>query len=185
MLLAALLIVSVLRHPSAETLSAGEHDILLCLDCLDGFGWEAEPEPVSVEESTLSTQLSEGYLSLQREAGFDLSDDMGKPLPGTPLPSRTTPPERPAFWPTCWCGMGTWWVEISAPPRLMDFSTVWCGHNYSAILSEAKDSKPPASTERAFLAAAGVFGFFGLRPQNDGEEGECSPDREGYSSGEQ
>ena len=48
-LLAALLIVSVLRHPSAETLSAGEHDILLCLDCLDGFGWEAEPEPVSVE----------------------------------------------------------------------------------------------------------------------------------------
>lgn len=77
-LLAALLIVSVLRHPSAETLSAGEHDILLCLDCLDGFGWEAEPEPVSVEECTLSTQLSEGYLALQREAGFDLGDDMGQ-----------------------------------------------------------------------------------------------------------
>ena len=77
-LLAALLLFSVFRHPSTETLSAGEHNILLCLDCLDGFGWEAEPEPVSVEESILSTQLSESYLALQREAGFDLSDDMGK-----------------------------------------------------------------------------------------------------------
>ena len=57
-LLAVLLLFSVLRRPSAETLSTGEHDILLCLDCLDGFGWEAEPEPVSVEESILSTQLS-------------------------------------------------------------------------------------------------------------------------------
>ena len=77
-LLAALLIVSVLRHPSAETLSAGAHEILLCLDCLDGFGWEAKPEPVSVEECTMGAPLSEGYLALQREAGFDLSDDMGQ-----------------------------------------------------------------------------------------------------------
>ena len=33
---------------------------------------------MSVEECTLSAQLSEGYLALQREAGFDLSDDMGQ-----------------------------------------------------------------------------------------------------------
>ena len=78
--LAALLCIFVFRGRNVETVATAEHDIRLCLDCLDGFGWQAEPTPVSVEERTLSTQLSADYLALQREAGFDLSDDMGQPV---------------------------------------------------------------------------------------------------------
>lgn len=76
--LIALIFAFAVRGQSAETAAAAESEVRLCLDCLDGFGWQAEPTPVSAETRTLSTELSEGYLALQREAGFDLSDDMGQ-----------------------------------------------------------------------------------------------------------
>ena len=76
--LAALICIFAFRGRNVETGAAAESDLQLCLDCLDGFGWQADPTPLSAETRTLSTQLSEGYLALQQEAGFDLSDDMGQ-----------------------------------------------------------------------------------------------------------
>lgn len=80
--LALLLLVGVLgfaahRRPASEALSQEDQVLVLCLDCLEGFGWEVSPNPVSVEDCTLDTQLSQDYLALQQEAGFDLSDDLG------------------------------------------------------------------------------------------------------------
>lgn len=62
----------------ASSAMAPEDDALThCLDCLEGFGWEVAETPVSTETGILSTELSQDYLDLQRQAGFDLTDDLG------------------------------------------------------------------------------------------------------------
>ena len=80
--LALLLLVGLLsfaggRGRSSDVLARQEDVLVLCLDCLEGFGWEVAPTPVSTEDFTLDAQLSQDYLALQQEAGFDLSDDLG------------------------------------------------------------------------------------------------------------
>lgn len=80
--LALLLLVGILsfasgRARSSDALAQQEDTLVLCLDCLEGFGWEVAPTPVSMEDFTLDSQLSQEYLALQQEAGFDLSDDLG------------------------------------------------------------------------------------------------------------
>ncbi len=80
--LALLLLVGLLsfaggRGRSSDALARQEDVLVLCLDCLEGFGWEVAPTPVSTEDFTLDAQLSQDYLALQQEAGFDLSDDLG------------------------------------------------------------------------------------------------------------
>lgn len=80
--LALLLLVGVLsfaasRGKASGAMAQADQGVTLCLDCLDGFGWEVDPSPVNVESGKLSGELSQDYLNLQREAGFDLSDDIG------------------------------------------------------------------------------------------------------------
>ena len=80
--LALLLLVGLLSFASgqarsSDALAQQEDTLVLCLDCLEGFGWEVAPTPVSTENFTLDSQLSQDYLALQQEAGFDLSDDLG------------------------------------------------------------------------------------------------------------
>lgn len=77
LLLAGILSFASARGRSADTLAPEADTLVLCLDCLEGFGWEVTPDPVSVEDCTLDAQLSQDYLALQQEAGFDLSDDLG------------------------------------------------------------------------------------------------------------
>ena len=52
-------------------------NIARCLDCLQGFGWEVNSAPIEAETFLLSKNLSESYLRLQQEAGFDLRDHLG------------------------------------------------------------------------------------------------------------
>ena len=80
--LALLLLVGLLsfvagRGRSSDALARQDQVLVLCLDCLEGYGWEVSPTPVSTEDCTLDPQLSQDYLALQQEAGFDLSDDLG------------------------------------------------------------------------------------------------------------
>lgn len=77
LLLAGILGVVSAHGSSSDALAPREDPLVLCLDCLEGYGWEVASTPVSVEECTLDTQLSQDYLALQQEAGFDLSDDLG------------------------------------------------------------------------------------------------------------
>ena len=77
LLVVGILSLAALRGKAANTLAAEDSGVVLCLDCLDGFGWEVNPTPVSVETCTLSSDLSQTYLDLQLEAGLDLSDDLG------------------------------------------------------------------------------------------------------------
>lgn len=77
LLLVAILSFTAGRGSSADTLARQDQILIHCLDCLEGFGWEVAPTPVSTEDCTLDTQLSQDYLALQQEAGFDLSDDLG------------------------------------------------------------------------------------------------------------
>ncbi len=58
-------------------MAGGETGYDACIACLEEFGWQVEPTPVSVEAFTLSQALTEDYLALQTQAGFDLRDDMG------------------------------------------------------------------------------------------------------------
>ena len=78
---AALLLLGLLlmipRH-NTKPASAPADGISLCLDKLSEFGWEVDPTPLSNETFRLADQLSEDYLALQQEAGFDLSDDLGQ-----------------------------------------------------------------------------------------------------------
>lgn len=66
------------RGSVAANADMEDADIALCLDCLHGFGWEVDSHFVETETFLLSSKLSESYLSLQQEAGFDLRDDMGE-----------------------------------------------------------------------------------------------------------
>lgn len=65
------------RSPGTDALAPADAGIGVCLECLEGFGWEVDPTPVNTEASVLSTELNTAYLALQTEAGFDLSDDLG------------------------------------------------------------------------------------------------------------
>ena len=75
LLLLALLLLP--RHSSRPVIAPAD-EVSLCLDTLDKLGWEVDPTPLSNEEFQLDTQLSEDYLNLQQEAGFDLRDDLGQ-----------------------------------------------------------------------------------------------------------
>lgn len=72
------LLLAVALRPHGEKAFSPDADIpSLCLDCLEGFGWEAEESAVSVEACILSPELSQEYLAMQTQAGFDLSDKLG------------------------------------------------------------------------------------------------------------
>lgn len=72
------LLFAVILRPRGDKAFAPQADIpSLCLDCLEGFGWEAEEPAISVENCVLSPDLSRDYLAMQTQAGFDLSDKLG------------------------------------------------------------------------------------------------------------
>lgn len=78
--LAALLIAALFTrlHTAEESaMAATDLEVQLCLECLQGFGWEVTAAPTASEVFALSGDLSPSYLAIQQEAGFDLSDDMG------------------------------------------------------------------------------------------------------------
>lgn len=81
-LLAALLLAAALlfRLHSAgeEALAESSLEVQQCLDCLHGFGWEVVSTPVNSEVFELKDSVSQSYLALQLEAGFDLGDDLGQ-----------------------------------------------------------------------------------------------------------
>ena len=80
--------------------------LVLCLDCLEGYGWEVSPTPVSTEDCALDPQLSQDYLALQQEAGFDLSDDLGCVVTRYTFEILNYPPGNRGCWRICWCGTG-------------------------------------------------------------------------------
>ena len=100
--LALLLLVGILsfasgRARSSDALAQQEDTLVLCLDCLEGFGWEVAPTPVSTEDFTLDSQLSQEYLALQQE--------------------------EPGCWWIFWCGMESLWGVMFAPAGWKVFFT--------------------------------------------------------------
>lgn len=80
-ILALLLILFALRlGGAAAVLSPADPDVSLCRNCLHGFGWQVEAQPVEQASFVLTQELSGDYLALQREAGFDLSPHAGKTI---------------------------------------------------------------------------------------------------------
>lgn len=71
------LLLTIPRHIAKPTVAPAD-GVSLCLDKLSEFGWEVDPTPLSDETFRLDEQLSEDYLALQQEAGFDLKDDLGQ-----------------------------------------------------------------------------------------------------------
>lgn len=57
---------------------APDSDAQLCIDALSGFGWQVEAAPLETEDVLLPDGLSEGYLALQTEAGFQLTKYIGQ-----------------------------------------------------------------------------------------------------------
>lgn len=73
----ALGLFSRLRAIQTNANAAVDLEVRQCLECLQRFGWEVAATPVNSEVFELKSGLSQSYLTLQQEAGFDLSDDMG------------------------------------------------------------------------------------------------------------
>lgn len=75
--LLGLLLFFLSRPSGTDALAPADTGTEACLACLEELGWEVEPAPVNVEACILSADLSQAYLDLQTEAGFDLKDDLG------------------------------------------------------------------------------------------------------------
>ncbi len=75
LLVVALCLLPLTRQ--AQPAAAAEDPVTVCLSELERLGWQVEPQPLEVESVLLPENLSQGYLDLQTQAGYDLTPHIG------------------------------------------------------------------------------------------------------------